>query len=219
MKSITVSNSLVDILSPNGSRAIGQERSKATPSSNEKTQGKYITPTAHPTKNERASKTQEAPSPTPRTISYTQEKQAHSSKNIGKPNGVGVTLIVLISVVTLGGGALVSLGGNKVNAIPDGKALFKSGRTGMTEEIGVRLSNSINSNGHTVYDATWSDGNWSSYVFWNDGNAEIFSKNGSGAVEKTSARYSRNSKGDCVIHAVTNAVTVFPGLNPIVNYK
>ena len=107
--------------------------------------------------------------------------------------------------------------GSGYGAIPYGKARFKSGRTGTTEIIGVSLSQRTNVNGHVVYDASWADGYGSSYVFWSNGKAEIFSKNGVGETERTNARFRRMSNGDCVITADTNAVTTFPRFSPVMN--
>ena len=101
--------------------------------------------------------------------------------------------------------------------IPYGKAKYKSGRTGKTEIIGVKLSKRTNSNGHIAYDALWDDGYKSSYLFWRSGRAEIFSKNGSGNIERTRARFRRTQNGDCVITAETNAVTTFPNFSPRFN--
>ena len=107
--------------------------------------------------------------------------------------------------------------GSGYGSIPFGKARFKSGRTGKTEIIGVSLSQRKNVNGHIVYDASWADGYGSSYVFWSNGKAEIFSKNGVGEIERTNARFRKMSNGDCVITADTNAVTTFPRFSPVVN--
>ena len=101
--------------------------------------------------------------------------------------------------------------------IPYGKAKYKSGRTGKTEIIRVKLSKRTNSNGHIAYDALWADGYKSSYLFWRSGRAEIFSKNGSGNIERTRARFRRTPNGNCVITAETNAVTTFPNFSPSFN--
>ena len=106
---------------------------------------------------------------------------------------------------------------NTSRNIPYGKASYKSGRTGKTEIIGVKLSKRTNSNGHIAYDALWADGYKSSYLFWRSGRAEIFSKNGSGNIERTRARYKRTINGDCIITAETNAVTTFPNFSPRFN--
>ena len=143
-----------------------------------------------------------------------------------------IGIVILCSIVgLLGGGVLIgsninassghgnssSYSGNKAGPIPYGKARFKSGRTGKSELIRVRLSSRSNSNGHTTYDAQWGDGYKSSYVFWANGRAEIFSKNGNGDIERTNAVYKKMSNGDCVITADTNAVTTFPDFTPVAN--
>ena len=74
-----------------------------------------------------------------------------------------------------------------------------------------------NVNGHIVYDAQWSDGYKSTYVFWANGDAEIFSKDGSGDIERTPARYSRENNGKIKITANTGSVTILPNLNPATN--
>ena len=101
--------------------------------------------------------------------------------------------------------------------IPFGKAYFKSGRTGEEEIIGVSITDRKNVNGHIVYDAQWSDGYKSTYVFWANGDAEIFSKDGSGDIERTPARYSRENNGEIKITANTGSVTIFLNLNPAAN--
>ena len=102
-------------------------------------------------------------------------------------------------------------------SIPFGKAYFKSGRTGKEEIIGVSITDRKNVNGHIAYDAQWSDGYKSTYVFWANGDAEIFSKDGSGDIERTPARYSRENNGKIKITANTGSVTIFPNLNPAAN--
>ena len=133
-------------------------------------------------------------------------------------------LIALVAVVSSSNTQLSNSGNSSSEyqsttsgRIPSGKARYKSGRTGKTEIIGVDLSKRTNTNGHITYDAEWSDGYQSSYVFWGYGRAEIFSKNGAGNIERTNARYTISSNGDCVITAVTGAVTTFPRFNPSVN--
>ena len=101
--------------------------------------------------------------------------------------------------------------------IPFGKAYFKSGTTGKEEIIGVSVADRKNVNGHIAYDAQWSDGYKSTYVFWSNGDVEIFSKDGSGDIERTPARYSRENNGEIKITANTGSVTIFPNLNPSAN--
>ena len=101
--------------------------------------------------------------------------------------------------------------------IPNGKAFFRSGRTGKDELIGVSLSSRVNTNGHTVYDAEWSDGYDSSYVFWSNGRAEIFSKDGAGETIRTAANFKRLVNGSIQIIAETDSVTIFPSFNPATN--
>jgi len=106
---------------------------------------------------------------------------------------------------------------SKQEIIPNGKAFFKSGRTGKEELIGISISSRVNTNGHTVYDAMWADGYDSSYVFWSNGHAEIFSKDGGGNTVRTAAQYERLQNGSVKIIAETNAVTIFPSFNPATN--
>ena len=135
-----------------------------------------------------------------------------------------VGLTILISVISSTSTQVRNFGGSQtqydstaLGSIPYGKARYKSGRTGKTELIGVKISRRSNTNGHITYDAFWADGYESSYVFWKYGRAEIFSKNGAAELERTKARYRRASNGDCVITADTNAVTTFPNFTPAVN--
>ena len=101
--------------------------------------------------------------------------------------------------------------------IPNGKAFFKSGRTGKEELIGVSLSSRVNTNGHTIYDANWSDGYASSYVFWSNGHAEIFSKDGKGAKVRTPANFKRANDGSIQIISETGSATIFSSFNPATN--
>ena len=105
----------------------------------------------------------------------------------------------------------------KQDVIPNGKAFFKSGRTGKEQLIGISISSRVNTNGHTVYDAMWADGYDSSYVFWSNGHAEIFSKDGGGNTVRTAAQYERLQNGSVKIIAETDAVTIFPSFNPATN--
>ena len=105
----------------------------------------------------------------------------------------------------------------KQEVIPNGKAFFKSGRTGKEELIGISISSRVNTNGHTVYDAKWVDGHDSTYVFWSNGNAEIFSKDGEGNTVRTAAKFERLQNGSVKIVAETDAVTIFPSFNPATN--
>ena len=103
------------------------------------------------------------------------------------------------------------------SVIPNGKAMFVSGSTGKEELIGVVLASRVNLNGHTVYDAKWSDGYESSYVFWSNRHAEIFSKDGAGSITRTDAKFERQTDGSLKIIADTNSVTIFPSFNPATN--
>ena len=102
-------------------------------------------------------------------------------------------------------------------ANPSRIARYKSGPTAKAEMMGVNLTVKTNSNGHIAYEARWADGYKSSYVFWRSGQAEIFSKNKAGFMERTNARFKRASNGDCIITADTNAVTTFPSFTPTLN--
>ena len=103
------------------------------------------------------------------------------------------------------------------SVIPNGKAIFVSGSTGKEELIGVVLASRVNSNGHTVYDAKWADGYESSYVFWSNRHAEIFSKDGAGSTMRTEAKFERLNDGSLKITADTNSITIFPSFNPATN--
>ena len=130
---------------------------------------------------------------------------------------LGIGGLIANNSVNTGSGSSYSRDVNSMGSIPYGKARFKSGRNGKTDLIGVTLSSRTNNNRHIVYDARWADGYDSSYVFWANGQVEIFSKDGSGKTERTNARFTKMSNGDCVINAVTNAVTTFPRFTPVVN--
>ena len=129
-----------------------------------------------------------------------------------------ILLLILIPLINSTNSS--SLSGSNLTtstSIPFGKARYRSGRTGKAELIGVKLSIGTNSNGQIAYEALWSDGYKSSYVFWRSGRAEIFSKNKAGFMERTNARFKQASNGDCIITADTNAVTTFPSFTPTLN--
>ena len=65
--------------------------------------------------------------------------------------------------------------------------------------------------------AAWSDGYSSSYVFWSNGQAEIFSKDGTGKNIRTAGKFERLSNGSIKIAAETNETTIFPSFNPATN--
>ena len=131
----------------------------------------------------------------------------------------------MVKLVTTGDGVQlirswirsVHLGSNSIFYVWSTIRATRPFSTGKTEIIGVSLSQRKNVNAHIVYDASWADGYSSSYVFWSNGKAEIFSKNGVGEIERTNARFRRMSNGDCVITADTNAVTTFPLFSPVMN--
>ena len=58
-----------------------------------------------------------------------------------------------------------------------------------------------NANGDVVYDANWSDGYKSSYVFWRNGKVEIFSKDGNGRLTNMPGRFIADGNGGIVITA------------------
>ena len=142
-----------------------------------------------------------------------------------------IGIVILCSLVgAVGVGSLVANGVNNssgyrsnssysydVGPIPYGQARFKSGRTGRTELLRVSISSRNNVNGHKTYDVRWGDGVDATYVFWANGSAEIFSKNGNGNMERTYARFRNLPNGDCVITADGGAVTTFPNFTPISN--
>ena len=232
------SNSLFDTLNPSGSMGVG-ERS-ATKKKVQKTsfaQTHYVAATK-PSSSASASNSQvhfnasstfQKHDANPHLSTGCTPLSASQQGNQNPFLGI-VVLCSIIGLVGLGGliasntnnsaisnGPSYSQDGSGYGAIPYGKARFKSGRTGKTEIIGVSLSQRKNVNAHIVYDASWADGYSSSYVFWSNGKAEIFSKNGVGEIERTNARFRRMSNGDCVITADTNAVTTFPRFSPVVN--
>jgi len=160
--------------------------------------------------------------------SYQPSNPKPESPDVNAGNMIGVIvvvgLIILISVIASTSTQVRNPGGSQTQydstvsgPIPYGKARFKSGRTGKSELIGVKISRRSNSYRGVTYDALWADGYKSSYVFWKTGRAEIFSKNGAGEIKRTKARFRRASNGDCVITADTNAVTTFPNFTPAVN--
>lgn len=103
------------------------------------------------------------------------------------------------------------------NSIPAGMAEFYSTQSGTTEVIGVDLSDRRNANGDVVYDANWSDGYKSSYVFWRNGKVEIFSKDGNGKMTNMPGRFIADGNGGIVITAKSGSRTTFPNLVPSMN--
>ena len=232
------SNSLFDTLNPSGSMGVGE---RFVP--NKKVQKTNLSKSRalvgkKPLSLYKVSNNQARPNISP--VDQRQEvnpslktgcMQSSASKKGNQNPLLGIIVLCsLVGAVGLGGlvasntrnsgianSSSYSQDGSSYGAIPYGKARFKSGRTGKTEIIGVSLSQRTNVNGHTVYEASWGDGYSSSYVFWSNGKAEIFSKNGVGEIKRTNARFRRMSNGDCVITADTNAVTTFPRFSPVVN--
>lgn len=232
------SNSLFDTLTPSGSMGVGE---RIAP--NKKVQKTSFAQPRYVVSKNPSSCASASNSQVHSNVSSTFQKQdanprlstgyAPSSASQQDNQSPLLGIVILCSIIGLVGlGGLVasntnnsaisnspsySQDGSDYGAIPYGKARFKSGRTGKTEIIGVSLSQRKNVNAHIVYDASWADGYNSSYAFWSNGKAEIFSKNGVGEIERTNARFRRMSNGDCVITADTNAVTTFPRFSPVVN--
>ena len=165
-------------------------------------------------------------SPSYQSLSPSPASQTQAlSKNNQNPL---IGIVILCSLVgAVGVGSLVANGVNNssgyrsnssysydVGPIPYGQARFKSGRTGRAELLRVSISSRNNVNGHKTYDVRWGDGVDATYVFWANGSAEIFSKNGNGNMERTYARFSNLPNGDCVITADGGAVTTFPNFTP-----
>jgi hypothetical protein len=235
MKSSKASNRLGDIVSPNGSRGLGESPSNQGARQRPAIRHEQASPSARAVPIQPELNLWKPSSCSQPGHTHQQQVQKSSQNEASESAGPAAALIALIGAAVLIGG-IISASNNladkgtsqqrdhevsmmDIKEVPPGNALFKSGRTGKTEMIGVRLDSRTNNNGHVVFNADWSDGYWSSYVFWDNGEAEVFSKDGSGQVTRTLARYSRNSSGDCVIHAITGAVTVFPGFNPTANSR
>ena len=146
-----------------------------------------------------------------------------SSKQTGLLIGGAIVLGLMVLVLVVSSSdtqvaepanSLVAHESHTLGSIPYGKALFKSGRNGKIEVIGVALSVRTTTNGNITYDAQWADGYKSSYVFWKYGRAMIFSKNGVGKIKRTKDRYRKDKNGDCVITADTSTVATFPDFIP-----
>ena len=235
------SNSIFETLDPSGSLGIGETR-RAIHRARESFASAQVKTVSviEPSLNSEINSPLQSSSPGDKesgvqvSQSVLASTEIKSLKKVKQSQSPLVGIVVLGSVLgVLGFGSLVTSSINSptngvgntsynynvdsIGSIPSGKARFKSGRTGNTELIGVSISHRFNSNGHATYDARWSDGYDSSYVFWENGRAEIFSKNGDGSVERTSARFKRLPNGDCVITASTGSVTTFPDFNPLVN--
>tara|TARA_B100002051_G_scaffold255653_1_gene271489 strand:- start:429 stop:968 length:540 start_codon:yes stop_codon:yes gene_type:complete len=103
------------------------------------------------------------------------------------------------------------------SGIPAGMAEFYSTQSGTTEVFGVNLSDRTNANGDVVYDANWSDGYKSSYVFWRNGKVEIFSKDGNGKMTNMPGTFIADGNGGIVITAKSGSRTTFPNLVPSMN--
>jgi hypothetical protein len=223
------SNNLDDIASSAGSAGIGEGRGKKNAQNKTPSSAKCKSAYDFSVNRNAAKSAKENCQNSARSGHYTKANAGYSESKTSKPGGIGVLLVASVSIAMfIGGVSVISshrssdslqsvIDIHNYSSIPHGKALFKSARTGSTEEFGVRLSKRVNENGHVVYDAAWSDGYWSSYVYWSDGQVEIFSKNGNDEIERTFGRFRHNSKGDCVVHASTDAITIFPSLDPAVN--
>lgn len=93
---------------------------------------------------------------------------------------------------------------------------FRSYRDASAKELPCEASALTNSNGHTVYNVRWADGYRSTYVFWNNGAVEIFSKDGQGKADRNLGHFSRRSDGVEVVSS-QGSVTVLAGLDPVEN--
>ena len=101
--------------------------------------------------------------------------------------------------------------------IPSGHAAVLSARTGEETIYGVRVSSRKNRNGHLVYDAYWSDGEHTTFVFWGSNKVEIIAKNNRNkSVDNTPGTFSPY-KGGVMIVANTGTRTIFPDLTPVAN--
>ena len=101
--------------------------------------------------------------------------------------------------------------------IPSGHAAVLSARTGQETIYGVKVSSRQNKNGHVVYDAHWSDGAHTTFVFWGANKVEIITKNNRNkSVDNTPGTFSPY-KGGVMIVANTGTRTIFPDLFPITN--
>jgi hypothetical protein len=93
---------------------------------------------------------------------------------------------------------------------------FKSYKRQEGEERSCVLKNSINSNGHTVYNLKWDDGYKSDYVFWKDGTVQIFSTDGNGDPDVDTGKFNVLANGVEVLSS-EGSITFIPRLEPSVN--
>lgn len=148
-------------------------------------------------------------------------------------NGINTGLAILMVVIVGGVGINIALQNNN-NSRPSpvervfndidsflplskGKALYKKS-TGEVDKFNISIYRRVNSNNHQVYDVTWSDGYKSSYVFWQNGTVEIFSKNGGGQTLRTLAQFKITNDQDCIIRVNSGATTVLGKFKPRNNF-
>lgn len=89
-------------------------------------------------------------------------------------------------------------------------------RESNAKQFDCSISRRVNSNGHTVYDVAWSDGNSSSYIFWVDGRVEILYKRPSMDSNVHLGFYEMLADG-VEIKSNEGSITLIPGLEPQAN--
>ena len=159
----------------------------------------------------------------PRTTNHAENKY---DKNFNAIN----TAIAILMTVIIGGIGINIATQNSNNSQPSpverelnalnrflplskGKALYKTS-TGKVDKFNISIYHRINENNHHVYDVVWSDGYESSYVFWQNGSAEIFSKDESGQRIKTLAKFKITNNEDCIIRVNSGATTILGKFRP-----
>ena len=93
-------------------------------------------------------------------------------------------------------------------------ALFYSQRSNTHSTFRVTIVPRKNANDDTVYDIAWSDGVQTVFVFWDNGHAEIITKQKNGNSVVDQAQYQTNSQGQTIVTSNSGSYSVFPGFDP-----
>jgi len=101
--------------------------------------------------------------------------------------------------------------------IPRGHALFFSQRKQAYEIYQVDIVSRRNSNGHVVYNISWSDGVETVFIFWKNGEAEVITKQNNSESILDKGSYKFDSKGRLVVTSSIGSYSVFPEFIPTAN--
>lgn len=96
-------------------------------------------------------------------------------------------------------------------------ALFYSQRSNTHRTFRVNIVPRKNANDDTVYDIDWSDGVQTVFVFWDNGHAEIITKQKNGKSVIDQAKYKNNHQDQMIVTSNSGSYSVFPGFEPLAN--